>query len=511
MDFLKVYSSYPYNKIRAGKKNDGGYVICEGFKYDLLLSCGVNDDISFEEYFVPIYDIECYAFDGTIDKFPPTENKKINWIKKNIGEFESETTTNLKNFINSHKNIFLKMDIESYEFGWLRQMTCEELSNIAQIAIEFHFPFTDTSKTNISILDKNVELFSDKIDCLKKLSETHYLIHFHGNNCCGTTIFENIIVPNVFECTYLRKDFFKCTPFRNTISIPDKNLDSQNIKYKNDIILKSYPFVDKKTVIFACTHNVKNLIPGNIGVNMWGLGDVLRGMISVYKCAKKNNCYYYIDIQNHVLSKFLNPPENPYENYIKEKSNNIYFMLSDMDGFISRYNKNNPMYFMTNLNFGGELSIDDKQYFKTFLTPNNTIKEKINTMMKDCPFENYNVVHCRLKDSEFTQKNKNSYYSSICDKISKYFEKNTIFVSNSWEFKKFIKNTNPNVFQFDIKPAHLGNESSNCSNLCDTICEFFILSKSKKIYTYSEYEWTSGFVERIKDIYDVPIFNIKAS
>ena len=51
LDFLEVYSSYPYNKTRIGKDNDGGYIICDDLSYDLLLSCGIEKDISFEEKF----------------------------------------------------------------------------------------------------------------------------------------------------------------------------------------------------------------------------------------------------------------------------------------------------------------------------------------------------------------------------------------------------------------------------------------------------------------------------
>ena len=56
----------PYEKIRVGKDFDGGYVICNipDVKYDFLLSCGVADDISFEEEFCNIYtNAQCTAYD----------------------------------------------------------------------------------------------------------------------------------------------------------------------------------------------------------------------------------------------------------------------------------------------------------------------------------------------------------------------------------------------------------------------------------------------------------------
>ena len=48
MDFLILYKS-PYNKVRIGKDNDGGYVICNlPDYYELFISGCINNDISFE-------------------------------------------------------------------------------------------------------------------------------------------------------------------------------------------------------------------------------------------------------------------------------------------------------------------------------------------------------------------------------------------------------------------------------------------------------------------------------
>ena len=49
MDNLILYNS-PFLKQRIGKLNDGGYVIAIlPDKYDLLISGGISNDISFEE------------------------------------------------------------------------------------------------------------------------------------------------------------------------------------------------------------------------------------------------------------------------------------------------------------------------------------------------------------------------------------------------------------------------------------------------------------------------------
>ena len=83
-------------KIRLGKKNDGGYIIVDNLEYDLIISCGIADDISFEkDILLKFPNIKVLAYDGTINNLPEPNNK-IQFIKKNISDIDSNTTTNLK-------------------------------------------------------------------------------------------------------------------------------------------------------------------------------------------------------------------------------------------------------------------------------------------------------------------------------------------------------------------------------------------------------------------------------
>lgn len=65
-------------KKRVGNPNgDGGYVIIDGLgDYDLLLSAGIADDISFEDEFLKDKNIKCFAFDGTIQRFSSIYDRK---------------------------------------------------------------------------------------------------------------------------------------------------------------------------------------------------------------------------------------------------------------------------------------------------------------------------------------------------------------------------------------------------------------------------------------------------
>lgn len=220
---LEIYKS-PFEKIRLGKSNDGGYIIADLNNYDSLISCGVKDDISFEEAFIEKYHLNCTAFDHSIQELP-TNNPKIKFIKKQISDINSENEDNLHNYINDFNNIFLKMDIEGDEYLWLNTIKEEQLSKFKQIAIEFHEPYEKI-----------------KWRMIEKINNTHYPIHFHHNNCSAICKFNNLTLPENFELTFVRKDQFKTSPILNEEKFPT-TLDQPNDPQRPIYFFNKYPFV----------------------------------------------------------------------------------------------------------------------------------------------------------------------------------------------------------------------------------------------------------------------------
>jgi hypothetical protein len=231
LNYLKVYKFD--NKIRLGVNGDGGYVIGNVPGYDCYISAGVSNEESFSRDFIKKFNMNkfnSYAFDGTIISYPYQYTKDITFIKKNIAPYRSKSKANLSQLINNYKNIFLKMDIEGCEYDWLLSLTEENLNKFKQIVIEFH-GINDDSWGKIH--DK-------KIECFKLLSNTHYIIHSHGNNNSST---QNKI-PDVIELTYLRKDNFIEEPKLNTTRLPIPNLDFPCKFNVVDYQLNFFPFVN---------------------------------------------------------------------------------------------------------------------------------------------------------------------------------------------------------------------------------------------------------------------------
>jgi hypothetical protein len=119
------------------------------------------------------------------------------------------------------------MDIEGGEIPWIKSLSDTQINKFEQIVMEFHTPFSDY-----------------EIDVFDKINKNHYLIHFHGNNCCGVRNHKGVDIPNIFECTYLHKKYFIDIPDLNEDLIPSI-LDMKNTS-KDEIYIDYLPFVNKK-------------------------------------------------------------------------------------------------------------------------------------------------------------------------------------------------------------------------------------------------------------------------
>ena len=229
-DYLRVYEWT--NKIRLGYTNDNGYVIADGIgSYDCYLSCGVGGDESFSRDFINKYgmnETNSFAFDGTIQRYPWEHTKNISFIRKNISDVCNDEHTDLNYYLERHKDVFLKMDIEGHEYRWIMQTPF--IKNIKQMVFEFHGVWNDNNwNTGYSQLFKH--------ECFRKLAETHVIVHAHGNNY--GEIVNNM--PNVMEFTYVRRDAVDEWK-RNTTPLPIEGLDGPNNPNGGDIFLGFEPF-----------------------------------------------------------------------------------------------------------------------------------------------------------------------------------------------------------------------------------------------------------------------------
>lgn len=221
-------------KTRLGNNGDGGYVIVDGYSYDYYIGCGLGWDPSFDKDFIKTNpNTKGLVFDGTIP-YNPQFSENITFIHKNISHIDTDQTTSLHKETYNYKNIFMKMDIEGHEWKWINHFN--NMSNIKQLVLEAH-GFFDSDWPKIANYN-----YQDLIDALKKINETHYLVHFHSNNGANYHTVNEKQFPSVGELTFLRKSD-SSTLGLNTQILPIKDLDYCNgSPDRPDLVLDFYPF-----------------------------------------------------------------------------------------------------------------------------------------------------------------------------------------------------------------------------------------------------------------------------
>ena len=141
-ELLQLYQ-HPFNLVRLGRKGDGGYIVPKELINDNLLSCGICNDISFEEdYIKHISNPNVHCFDGTISVFP-SESNTYNWHKLNIGSSDNEKEISLNSIFEKYysdkEDVFVKMDIEEGEYPSFSTISDENLKKISCLVLEVHW------------------------------------------------------------------------------------------------------------------------------------------------------------------------------------------------------------------------------------------------------------------------------------------------------------------------------------------------------------------------------------
>lgn len=209
LEEIKVYDC-GLTKIRLGNEADGGYIvlkeICE--RTDVLCSCGIGNDISFESDFVDRFsDTYGLLFDHTIDEIP-MKHKNLIFRKQKIN-----STWN--SFYEVPKNSLLKMDIECDEWDVFSKMELATLMKFNQVVCEFHVIHVE-SRSGLSpyfhefyqnVLDKiNADLFDMYYRVMEKLNSFFYIFHIHANNSLPMIAVGGYQFPPLLELSFVRKD-----------------------------------------------------------------------------------------------------------------------------------------------------------------------------------------------------------------------------------------------------------------------------------------------------------------
>lgn len=178
--------------IRVGSSGDGGYIMVKDLiqEGNIAYSFGVGDNCTWEKDMVS-YGYEVHAWDGTID---PITEPGI--------EFHNQNVYKMPRILSERKHwdvdgLTVGLDIDGWEYEFIKNSNQISLRGIHQITIEFHFLLNMVHHYDNL---KNLNL------CFNKLLELFVPVHLHGNNCTGWFEVLGKRVPDTLEVTFVRKD-----------------------------------------------------------------------------------------------------------------------------------------------------------------------------------------------------------------------------------------------------------------------------------------------------------------
>jgi len=271
-----------------------------------------------------------------------------------------------------------------------------------------------------------------------------------------------------------------------------------------------------------------------------GFGDFIRGCFYIMQFSEKYNIYFDFNIYNHSLKKYLN------YFYLKEdiintvskdilffqkenchyftKNNVINYIYSDVDKELLNiikqtpsYNKNKYLYL---INHPNERFITEqhKKKIRELFEPTLELQTMIDNSLSSINLIKYKyiIIHIRMNDSSFNGdyinfKNEQiNYIINIINSIKKNRDEELFLISSNNVVKNYILQKLPKIKTIFKEISHIGESKlDNDDSLINTLLDFYTMSYSKHIYSFSVYEHGSGFSKWCAKMYNIPYICFK--
>ena len=267
-----------------------------------------------------------------------------------------------------------------------------------------------------------------------------------------------------------------------------------------------------------------------------GLGDLLRGSFYLMQLSGMLNVGFKLDISNHPMSEFIiNNGKNadinynniqfvvgmnrPEMSYLINPPNNTYFDVNFANKIIKELNKSRsksvglftnafPIYYNF-LDYG-------RSFIKSQLMPNKTMTDYIDKAFNNLRLKpnTYAVIHIRTGDEYLSTDRGTSapctnQILNAINTINNPTKKYLILSDNN--YLKLILKKIPNFYVYLHNIEHLGGEvnyNKSSDGIKNTLLEFYLMSYSNSILSFSIYDHISGFSRYCSEVYNIPFKNI---
>jgi hypothetical protein len=204
----------------------------------------------------------------------------------------------------------------------------------------------------------------------------------------------------------------------------------------------------------------------------------------------------YVDTQHHSISKVLPVLHHPHMKLIAE---NKIPVVHDLDYYIQS-TKSDILYFCSTTYLPFKLNKPCMEFIQCILMPSPTL------LLRILPIQVYNVIHVHINDPIISKFKYSYLLYTVYERIKHCLSPTTIVLSDTAEFKSYVK-TKQDCIVFDTKIGNIGYPPHD-DRVEDTLFDLYLMTKATKIYSFSWWNTTPGFV-KIVSLYNVPIVEIK--
>ena len=265
----------------------------------------------------------------------------------------------------------------------------------------------------------------------------------------------------------------------------------------------------QRTVVLVIKQKYCNCIQTSTD-NFWGIGDILRSILGMYKKSQEYKFELLVDISHHPISQFIQHSSHRYTKIVDTIVDTItYFVKSEIDHHINSCT-DNVLYMGAHCELdtynASEYDAVAKLFIKKHFQPTSEFMNVFTNRIGDIQLSRSNIIHYRLGDTELVKNishpNMNKYYTHLL----KHSTPSSILLTDSSTFKSYIKEQGCEITMFDYDIGHLGYDTSY-DKIQNSLFEFFILTKVNHISSFSVYEWISGFAYSVHKIYGIPLYS----
>jgi hypothetical protein len=264
-----------------------------------------------------------------------------------------------------------------------------------------------------------------------------------------------------------------------------------------------------------------------------GMGDFIRGIYYAMQFADKYDIGLDFYICQHPIQKYLEYFSNKKEispsileeivffdkaNYVYNKNNNIinYQYINIDECVINHINSckvyDGTVYVYITSHPDEQLIRDEyRKRVQNILKPCNHLNEQAENMLSDLNLQNKEFITIQIRTNDDCFKNSNNnfnkYIKIIVNKINEIYLKhklNILVISSDNNIKlNLIKNV-PYIKCYIDSICHLSYTNVDDISVMNTLKDFYVMSRSKYIYSFSVYGHGSGFSKWCAVTFNIP-------